>query len=214
MKITDLEIDGFGVWHDLKLSNLSRRVTAIYGPNEAGKTTVMQFIRSVMYGVSPARRKKYLPPIDGGQPGGTLGVVEGDLRFRATRIADRGPDDVGRVTCTTADGVTGGDRLLRESLADVDEPTFTNVFAVGLGEVQQLNMLSGTKAAEWIYRLTSGLDRVSLYDVIQELGASRDELLAGPGKTSRIVTLSRRRDELRAEVDRLREQNRLWAQLG
>ncbi|MBA3483509.1 MAG: AAA family ATPase, partial [Pirellulales bacterium] len=82
MKITDLEIDGFGVWHNLKQSNLSRRVTTFYGANEAGKTTVMQFIRSVMYGMTPSRRKRYLPPLDGGQPGGVLGIAEGELRFR------------------------------------------------------------------------------------------------------------------------------------
>src|SRR5687768_17586139 len=110
MKITDLEIDGFGIWHNLKLTNLSNRVTACYGPNEAGKTTVMQFIRSLLYGMTPTRRKRYLPPVDGGQPGGVLGIVEGELRFRASRIADRGRDDVGRVICTTSDGSTGGDR--------------------------------------------------------------------------------------------------------
>ena len=49
---------------------------------------------------------------------------------------------MGRVICTTPDGATGGDRLLREALADVDEPTFTNVFAVGLDEVQELGTLS------------------------------------------------------------------------
>ncbi|BBO32341.1 AAA family ATPase [Lacipirellula parvula] len=214
MKITDLEIDGFGVWNNLKLTGLSRRVTAFYGPNEAGKTTVMQFIRSVLYGMSTSRRKKYLPPIDGGQPGGTLGIVEGDLRFRATRIADRGPDDVGRVICTTSDGATSGDRLLRESLGDVDEPTYTNIFAVGLDEIHELGMLSGSKAAEWIYRLTSGLDRVSLFDVIQELRANRHSLLNDEGQSSRIVSLTTQRERLRAEVDRLREQNRLWSQLA
>jgi uncharacterized protein YhaN len=213
MKITDLEIDGFGVWHNLKLTNLSNCLTAFYGPNEAGKTTVMQFIRSVLYGMTPARRKRYLPPVDGGQPGGVLGIVEGELRFRASRIADRGPDDMGRVICTTADGALGGDRLLRESLSDVDEPTYTNVFAVSLDEIQELNMLSGTKAGEWIYRLTSGLDRVSLYDVIQELQSSRAELLSEDAKC-RIVSLTTQRDKLRAEVDRLREQNRLWSQLA
>jgi uncharacterized protein YhaN len=214
MKITDLEIDGFGVWNNLKLTGLSRRVTAFYGPNEAGKTTVMQFMRSVLYGMSPERRKKYLPPLDGGRPGGTLGIVEGDLRFRAARIADRGPDDVGRVICTTPDGATGGDRLLRESLGDVDEPTFTNVFAVGLDEIHELGSLSGSKAAEWIYRLTSGLDRVSLFDVIQELRANRHALLNDEGQSSRIVSLTTQRDRLRADVDRLREQNRLWSQLA
>ena len=214
MKITDLEIDGFGVWNNLKLTGLSRRVTAFYGPNEAGKTTVMQFMRSVLYGMSPERRKKYLPPLDGGRPGGALGIVEGDLRFRAARIADRGPDDVGRVICTTPDGATGGDRLLRESLGDVDEPTFTNVFAVGLDEIHELGSLSGSKAAEWIYRLTSGLDRVSLFDVIQELRANRHALLNDEGQSSRIVSLTTQRDRLRADVDRLREQNRLWSQLA
>jgi uncharacterized protein YhaN len=214
MKITDLEIDGFGVWHNLKLSGLSRKATVFYGPNEAGKTTVMQFIRSVLYGMTPVRRKRYLPPIDGGQPGGALGIFEGELQFRASRIADRGPDDVGRVICTTADGATSGDRLLRESLGDVDEPTYTNVFAVTLDEMQELNTLSGTKAGEWIYRLTSGIDRVSLYDVIQELEANRAALLADGKQASRIVELSAQRDKLRAEVDRLREQNRLWSQLA
>ncbi|RIK80513.1 MAG: hypothetical protein DCC67_09320 [Planctomycetota bacterium] len=217
MKITDLEIDGFGVWNNLTLTNLSRRITVFYGPNEAGKTTVMQFIRSVLYGMSPARRRRYLPPVDGGRPGGALGIVEGELQFRASRIADRGPEDLGRVVCTASDGATSGDRLLREALGDVDEPTYTNVFAVSLDEIQQLGTLSGTKAAEYVYRLTSGLDRVSLYDVIQELQASRTALLseapAGP-QASRIVSLVARRDQLRADVDRLREQNRLWSQLA
>src|SRR5262245_57646976 len=154
MKITDLEINGFGVWRDLKISNLSRRITAFYGPNEAGKTTMMQFVRGVLYGMSPARRKRYLPPVDGGEPGGALGVNDGELQFRASRIADRGPDDLGRVICTAPDGAASGDRLLREALSDVDEPTFVNVFAVGLDEMQEIGMLSGSKAGEWIYRLT------------------------------------------------------------
>jgi uncharacterized protein YhaN len=214
MKITDLEIDGFGVWNNLKLANLSRRVTAICGPNEAGKTTVMQFLRSVLYGVTPSRRKRYLPPVEGGRPGGTLGLVEGDLAFRATRYAERGPDDLGRVTCTTPDGVTGGDRLLREALGDVDEQTFTNVFAVTLSEVQELGTLSGSRAAEWLFRLTSGIDRVSLHDVMQQLREQRGSLLAEPGKPSRIVELSAQREKLRSEVDRLRDQYRQWSQLA
>ncbi|MBX3425471.1 MAG: AAA family ATPase [Pirellulales bacterium] len=214
MKITDLEIDGFGVWRDLKLSNLSPRVTAFYGANEAGKTTVMQFTRSVLYGVTPARRKKYLPPLEGGNPGGSLGIVDGETRFRATRIADRGDDDLGRVICTTADGATAGDRILREALSDVDEKTYTNVFAVGLSEIQELGTLSGTKAAEWLYRLTSGLDRVCLYDVMVELQGNRQALLAEQGTASKIPALEAERDRLGAEIDRLRERNRGWGALA
>ena len=78
MKISDLKIDGFGVWRDLSLRGLSSELTVFYGPNEAGKSTLMQFMRSVLYGVSPARREKYLPPVVGGRPGGWLQVIGDD----------------------------------------------------------------------------------------------------------------------------------------
>ncbi len=214
MRITDAKIDGFGVWHDLQLTNLSGRVTVFYGANEAGKTTLMQFIRSVMYGISPQQRQRYLPPLSGGKPGGTLGIVDGENRFELTRIADRGPDDLGLATITTQDGQTGGDRLLREALAEVDETTFNNVFAIGLREIQQLGTLSDIQAAEWLYRLTSGVDRVSLYDVIQNLRQTHRDLLSGKNQQSKITELVARRDVLRGEIRQLAQQSRSWSQLA
>ena len=58
MNITDLHVDGFGVWSGLALENLSEGLIVFYGPNEAGKSTLMQFLRTVLYGVSPTRRKR------------------------------------------------------------------------------------------------------------------------------------------------------------
>ena len=68
MKITGLHIDGFGVWNGLSLDKFDDGLTLIYGPNEAGKTTLLEFIRSMLYGYSPARRN-YLPPVHGGDGG-------------------------------------------------------------------------------------------------------------------------------------------------
>ena len=70
MKINGLEIDGYGIWTGLKLEGLCDGLNVLYGPNEAGKTTLLQFIRSVLYGFSPARRR-YFPPLRGGRPGGS-----------------------------------------------------------------------------------------------------------------------------------------------
>jgi len=214
MKITDAKIEGFGVWNDLKLTNLSGKLTAFYGANEAGKTTLMQFVRSVMYGVSPLRRKRYLPPLEGGRPGGALGISDGETRFELTRIADRGPDDLGLATIATADGQAGGDRMLREALSDVDETTFNNVFAIGLSEIQELGTLDGIEAAQWIYRLTSGVDRVSLYDVIQNLRQTRRDLLSGKDSKSKIMQLVARRDALHGEISQLAQRSRSWSQLA
>ncbi len=214
MKITEVHIDGFGVWHDLKLGGLSPQLTAFYGPNEAGKTTLMQFMRGVLYGVSPKRRSRYLPPINGGRPGGSLRITEDGQALHVTRIADRGNDDLGLVTIIDEAGHATGDRLLRDALAGVDEKTYENIFALGLGEIQQLATLTDTQAAEWLYRLTSGLDRVCLYDVIQGLRTTRKNLLSGCEQDSLIAQLLTRREVLRGEVSQLSQQNRRWSQLA
>src|SRR6185295_635786 len=75
MRIKRIEIDGFGVWNGLQIDDLADQATVVYGPNEAGKTTLMQFVRAVLYGFTPERRKRYLPPVNGGQPGGRLRVA-------------------------------------------------------------------------------------------------------------------------------------------
>jgi uncharacterized protein YhaN len=212
MKITEIKIDGFGVWRDLSLRGLSSELTVFYGPNEAGKSTLMQFMRSVLYGVSPARREKYLPPVVGGRPGGWLKVTGDDGALTISRYADRGPTDVGKVTVTTPDGHEQGDRLLRESLEHVDEPTYNNIFAVGLREVQELNTLSDTAAAQWLYRLTSGLDRISLYDVIHMLAGTQLRLLNSAEGKSEIRALLSRKEQLEGELEELITKGRRWAQ--
>ncbi len=214
MRIKEVHIDGFGVWHDLHLGGISPSLTAFYGANEAGKTTLMQFLRSVLYGVSPARRSRYLPPINGGRPGGTLKLSDGQQALTVTRFADRDIDDLGLVTITDEEGHTTGDRLLRDALAGIDEVTYENIFALGLGEIQQLGSLTDTQAAEWLYRLTSGLDRVSLYDVIQGLRKTRQELLSSQKEGSRITRLLNQRDILHGEISQLAQQNRRWSQLA
>jgi uncharacterized protein YhaN len=212
MKIVDIKIDGFGVWRDLSLRSLSPELTVFYGPNEAGKSTLMQFMRSVLYGVSPQRRERYLPPVKGGRPGGSLKVESDHGPLTISRYADRGPTDVGKVTIITADGEEQGDRLLRDALEHVDEPTYLNIFAVGLREVQELGSLSDTAAAQWLYRLTSGLDRISLYDVIHMLEGTRLRLLNSAEEKCEIRTLISRREQLSGELDELVVKGRRWAQ--
>jgi uncharacterized protein YhaN len=212
MKITDLKIDGFGVWNDLTLRSMSSELTVFYGPNEAGKSTLMQFMRSILYGVSPTRRERYLPPVKGGRPGGWLKVETDHGPLTINRYADRGPADVGKVTIITADGEEQGDRLLREALEHVDEPTYLNIFAVGLREVQELGSLSDTAAAQWLYRLTSGLDRISLYDVIHMLEGTRLRLLNSWEEKSELRALVSRKEQLHGELDELVAKGRRWAQ--
>ena len=70
MKVKEIQIDGFGVWTGLTVDSLEDGMTMFYGPNEAGKTTLMQFVRAMRYGFSSQRQGKYLPPVFAGSPGG------------------------------------------------------------------------------------------------------------------------------------------------
>ena len=214
MKLTDLHVDGFGVWHDLRLRDLSPGITVFYGPNEAGKTTLMHFLRAMLYGVTDERRERYLPPREGGRPGGVVGLLSDDGPFSASRYVERGDNDRGRVVVTLPDGEEQGDRLLREALESVDERTYCNVFAIGLDEINELGALEGAEAARWIYRLTSGLDRVSLYDVIQGLRASRKQLLGPDGERSVIADLLGRREQLQTDIGELAIGSRHWGKLA
>ena len=57
MHITDLQVNAFGVCRDLELGRIVDNVTVIYGPNEAGKTTLLQFLRGVLYGYHSGRSR-------------------------------------------------------------------------------------------------------------------------------------------------------------
>ena len=202
MKFTDLKIDGFGVWSAIEVSELSPGLNVFYGPNEAGKTTLMQFARATLYGFSSDRRARYLPPVRGGRGGGSLGVLSSQGRFRISRV-EREHLLLGEATVVAADGTIQGEPQLRALLGDIDESIFNNVFAVGLGEMQELGTLDGTAAARLLYDLSTGLDRVSLAQVLHELEASRNRLLSPDEKPSVIGDLLAKREQLRAELDEL-----------
>jgi len=219
VKITALEVDGFGIWSGLRLDPLSDGLSVFFGPNEAGKTTLMQFVRSVLYGFS-AERRRYLPPVHGGRPGGTLYLLSPDGRYVVRRHADpaggaggAGGATAEHVEVLAPDGSSHGEPLLEAVLCRVGEPVFNNVFAVGLNEVQELATLNDTEAARLLYRLTIGMDQVSLVDVMRQLDSSRNRLLDRSGGPCQVLQLLGQRDQLRGEIRELDELGRRHGRL-
>ena len=211
MKIDSLRVDGFGVWSGLSIDDLSEELNVFYGPNEAGKTTLMQFVRSVLYGFSAERRGRYLPPVRPGRPGGALRIAADDGRYEVARHAD---DPLDAAIVTDQHHVVHGDRALPTLMGHVDEPTFNHVFAVGLREIQELGTLGDTQAAEELYGLALGLDRVSLADVLSDLEASRNRLLAPDERPSLITQLVSQRQRLTAEIHELGQSTARYASLN
>jgi uncharacterized protein YhaN len=215
MKIKDIQIDGFGVWSGLSVHSLPEGMTVFYGPNEAGKTTLMQFLRTMFYGFTAERRQRYLPPVFGGRPGGSLRVTGPGGGYeinRRTQLDD--PTVIGQVAVTGSDGLTQGQHRLNSLLGNVDESIFTNVFAIGLRELQELSTLDDTTAADELYKLSSGLDRVSLVDVMRQLRSARTQLVGPTPEIGQVQGMLVRREKLRDELEQLTLQGRRWAELA
>ncbi|MFO0912025.1 MAG: AAA family ATPase [Pirellulales bacterium] len=219
MRITDIKVDGFGMWKGLGLDELSAGLTVFYGPNEAGKTTLLQFVRSVLYGIDDKRRRRYLPPVYGGRSGGALAVRCATGRFRVERHWDahKSGDREEQVIRGTDDRPLGAG-VLRTALGGIDETMFNNVFAVGLTELQQLGSLSDTQAAQQLYGLAMGTDRVSLAEVSRVLEERRDQIWAtsdaDADQPCQIQRLLKERHRLREALKESQSSTLRWSKLA
>lgn len=153
MRIHELEIDRFGIWKDVTLPLHERGVTVLYGPNEAGKSTLMRFIRGILYGYQPgdeldASRRQAAVTCSGG-----LKVSHAGKSYRLRRVSEKGTR--GRLEIN-GQQVQQNNPLLQELIGSASESLFKDVFAIGLSELQQIATLGGDEAVEQIYGLSLG----------------------------------------------------------
>ncbi len=217
MKITSFDIERFGLWSGLKVPKLSHGLNVFYGANEAGKSTLMEFIRCQLYGFGDERRRFARKPsniriawnAEVDHEGRSLYVISGGAmqmdspsgRYRLRRMFQPGKPlgNEEEVELRTLDGKKESTQLLRVLVSGVDEATFNNVFAIGLDELQKLGSLSDTEAAEMLFRLSVGMDRVSIVDAGKEITNRRNKILCATekeNKPSRLPQLLRQREKL------------------
>jgi len=213
--IKDLEIDDFGVWHGLRLARLSDGLTVVSGANEAGKSTVMDFIRAVLYGFAPELRRRYIPPASGGKAGGWVDVVgpAGPCRIARHWHPSTEGGEFEQVRVTGSDGTPLALDARERPLSSVGAAVYNNVFAVGLRELAELGTLDDTEAAALLYQLTSAFDRVSLVEVLRDLEAARRRLFSDGEPGAKIARLATEYESLTRQIDPLPASARAYRQL-
>ena len=126
MRIAGLEIDGFGRYADERIDDLPPGLVVLHGPNESGKSTLLAFIRAVLFGF-PRRggRENLYEPLRGGRHGGRVQLASAN----GALAVERHKGARGGVKLHFDDGRVGGAPELAELLAHVDDAVFKNVFA-------------------------------------------------------------------------------------
>ena len=188
MVINDIYIDGFGVFHNVWISDLAPGLTIFEGENETGKTTLMSFIRAVLFGFDgrKGQHTRYAPQA-GGKHGGSLSVRTPD--GQTYRIERNEGGTTGRVVIADADGHVQREEVLHTLLHGTSKTVFHNVFAFGLSELQQLDTLQAEDVGHHIYTAGTGTGGLPFAQIMRDLDEEQGLLFKPGGKNPTINAL-------------------------
>lgn len=191
MKLTEIDIDRFRIWRNLLLRLEPSGLNVIYGPNEAGKTTLMKFVRSVLYGFEPLASEPAWHRPDEEQPWrGALRCEHGGRTWRVHRRAEL--NGRGRLRVSGGPEGLASEEAIQSLLTGTSETLFTDIFAVGVRELQQLATLGTDQVSEYIYGLSMGPQGRQILDAIAGVRTRRQELLREQGAAGRLPELFER----------------------
>ena len=165
MQITDIEIARFGVWRDLTLPLAGPGLNLLYGPNEAGKTTLMRFVRGVLYGYEPFSTHGFRERVGDSEAvrasstAGWDGTIHAEIDGAPhvlRRFSGPGGDPRGTLVVTDPDGETHGEEWLHTRLGGLSEALYRNVYALGIYELQELATLEHEAVAEHVHGVSLG----------------------------------------------------------
>lgn len=206
MKIDGWRISSFGILRDYEIGDLPAGLTVLFGPNEAGKTTLLEFIRQMLFGLTdaPDGMPTY-PPLRGGRYGGRLCVSDPAGSYAIERYDDsQRPPLVVR-----PDGSTGDGADIDHLLGGCDRQLFESVFTFSLTELQDFARLDVESVHDRIFSAgISGAGR-SVREATGDLAHRRKLLFSEGDDTSRLSELARQLSEVerclaeaRSELDR------------
>jgi len=223
MKITELQVERFGVWSDLTLPLNPGSTSVFYGPNEAGKSTLMRFIRAMLFGFRPQDERTAGPNPTPIRCDGALRIEKGGREHLVRRISSAGTR--GRLLIDGVEDPIKTESLMKNLLGGITEPIYENIFAIGLNELQELATLDGEEVARHIYGISLGLDgeRIlkahygsetdskllldetgregALHNLVRDLDAVDRELLALGDPSRKYDELVSKRDQLDSDIN-------------
>ncbi|MFC4760638.1 ATP-binding protein [Fructobacillus durionis] len=141
MRIESIHISGFGKWSDVTF-DFNDQWQVVFGPNEAGKTTVKAFILGVLFGFPKGRKagNQLYVPRSGAQYGGSLVLSTKKGRYRVERLG-RTKSTLTVTALDTGLEMPNPEKWLADLIAPLEESDFRQVYSFDeseLGAVAEL----------------------------------------------------------------------------
>lgn len=138
MKLLDLHIQGFGKFKDQSVS-FEDGLNVIYGKNEAGKSTIHTFIRSMLYGLERGRGRaarndlysKYEPWTDRQTYEGVLRLESNGMVYRLERNFQKNNKGLTIINETTGREEEQTKALFDQLTCGLSETAYNNTISIG-----------------------------------------------------------------------------------
>lgn len=203
MKIIKAYINGYGRFHD-KNFEFAPGFNLFYGPNEAGKTTLMSFLRAIYFGFPKKRdaAERYVP-LSGGTHGGSVEIETSDNK-KLTISLKPGRTLTGEISVLGEDGaeLSGEEagKCLQAVLHGVSETIFRSVFAFSLTELQRLDTLQNEEIDAQIYSAGTGVGDVTLPTILKLVEDKRDKIYKHGRSVQIVPKIVKELEKARSEI--------------
>lgn len=220
MKIDSIYISAFGKFEN-KTFDFTDGLNLIYGENEDGKTTIMNFIRMMFYGsnvksnepIYSNPRKKYAPRSDKAMAG-SIDFTVGNRKYRIERIfkATNAADKINVTDLSTGEisSFTGKDDLGKRFIGLSADAADRSIFLMGKGAISE-NPLAQDELNSRLSNLAdTGIEDLSVEAVTGRLEKARNLIMTKTGRGGKLIKDKEKLDELTLQLSsaKITEQER------
>ncbi|HEX7055615.1 MAG TPA: AAA family ATPase, partial [Bacilli bacterium] len=211
MRIERAHIFGFGIHADRAFTfGEGAPLTVCYGLNEAGKSTLLAFIRSILFGFPQRNQQKRYAPINGGEYGGYLVVIdETGKKYRIERtIAGNAAGKTSAGKLRIYDELLGTElpeQMLSQLTGGISAELYRNLFAFGLSELQELRTLQADEINSFLFSTGIGIPGGAINKAEKMLSQRLDELYKIRGAKQEINRQLKKIELLEHELRRSKE---------
>ncbi|EAE1328665.1 hypothetical protein ARW15_02300 [Listeria monocytogenes] len=210
MRITSIDIIGYGKWSDAHFNNIAN-FQVFYGENEAGKSTIMAFIHSILFGF-PTKQQSIprMEPKNGGPYGGRLTLE--DTSFGKVIIERLKGKATGDVRIYYGDGQTAGEEKLPEIIGEIDRNTYEAIFSFDIHGLQNIHQWKKKEFERYLLATgTTGSD--ALLKTAETLQKKLDSLYKPSGRNPVINQQLKRVKEAQQAFQNAKKQNAQYEEL-
>lgn len=199
MRLRELQIENFGI-HQARQWPLAAAVQVIYGPNEAGKSTLLQLLRHLLFGIHT--QTPYLKCSAEGPLAARVEFELGDGRTGWFRRQKSNPDKL--TGKTSAGEEIASQKRLSEMLGNASQALYENVFAFSSDELRAgSESLKLARLDEVLYG--GGIGGLARFQAVQAALESRMAALFNPSARATKPLINVRLRQLKEAQDRYRK---------